>query len=73
MEPIIIRVLQAALALFCLDLLIIGFVFGFGAFLIFSAGFLAALWAYHRLVIQRQPTTWRWERFGSALYRLEVA
>jgi uncharacterized membrane protein YvlD (DUF360 family) len=73
METIIVRVLEGAVALFVLDLLIIGFAFGFGAFLVFSAVIAALLWGYHRYVIQRQPMTWQWERFGSAIYRMEVA
>jgi hypothetical protein len=67
-----LRVLQSALALLILDLLIIGFIFGFGAFLLVCGVFAGILWAYHRLVLQWQPATWQWERFGSAWVRLEV-
>ena len=72
METIVVRVLLASVTLFVLDLLTIGFVFGFGAFLVFSAGIAALLWGYRRLVLQQQPATWQWERFGSAWVRLEV-
>ncbi len=76
MDTLIFRVLAACCGLYLVDLLIIGFAFGFGAFLACCAAFWLILRAYHRLMISRsiRPVqSWRWDRFGAACYRMEVA
>lgn len=74
METIIFRVLVAVTGLFLLDLLICGFAFGFPVFLALSASVGLLFWMYHRLVIrQQQAVVCRWEYFGTAVYRMEVA
>lgn len=74
METVIFRVLVASLGLYALDLLICGFVFGFGAFLGLCVATILIIRAYHRLVLQRpRKPAFQLARFGSAIYRMEVA
>lgn len=75
MNTIIFRVLMAAVGLYVIDLLLCGFAFGFVAFLALSVSTGLVFWMYHRLIIcKNQPVrNWRWERFGAAIYRMEVA
>ena len=76
MENLIFRVLVASVGLYFIDLLIIGFALGFGAFLAFCVAIWLLFWSYHRLVASRQVKpvqNWRWQQFGNNVYRMEVA
>lgn len=74
MEMIIVRVLLASVGLYLVDLLTVGFVCGFAVFLLACIATALLFCGYYRLVVARKPTEhWRWERFGSAMYRMEVA
>ena len=73
MDTLIFRILTACCGLYLVDLLICGFIFGFGAFLVLCVATVLLVKVYDRLVLSRpRKPAFQLAQFGNAVYRIEV-